>query len=229
MTPATRGLLLVLEGAEGVGKTTQLARLAERLYAEGHAVTALREPGGTPLGDAVRTLLLDPSGDVDARAEALLFMASRAQLLEGVVRPALAAGGLVLLDRFFLSTYAYQVAGRGLPADDVRAANRLATGGLVPDLTLVLRLPAGEGLRRAAARGAADRLEGAARDFHDRVDQAFADALDPAWQARHPECGPIVAVDASGTEEEVYARIAAALAERWRETFASSAVSRFKD
>jgi dTMP kinase len=218
-----RGRLLVFEGSEGVGKSTQVARLAARLRTIGRTVTTLREPGGTPLGDEVRRLLLHPDGDVDERAEALLFMASRAQLLSRVVRPALERGD-VLLDRFLLSTYAYQVGGRGLPAEEVRAANRLATGGLVPDLTLVLTLPHRQGLDRAAARGAADRMEAADRAFHERVSAAFDEALDAGWQRRHPECGPIVAVDGGGSEDEVAERVWQRLAATWPETFPPSGV-----
>jgi dTMP kinase len=218
---ARNGRLIVLEGAEGVGKSTQIARLASRLRAEGRTVTSVREPGGTPLGEAVRALLLDPAGDVVEAAEALLYMASRAQLVARVVRPALARGEDVLLDRFFLSTYAYQVGGRGLADDEVRAANRLATGGLVPDLTIVLTLPAGEGMRRASLRGAADRLEAEARAFHDRVEAAFGGCADPSWQRSHPECGPIVAIDGIGTEDAVAARIVSLVSRQWPETFSS--------
>jgi dTMP kinase len=216
-----QGHLIVLEGAEGVGKSTQLAHLASRLRTRGRTVTTVREPGGTPLGEAVRGLLLDPAGDVDGAAEALLYMASRAQLVAGVVRPALERGEDVLLDRFFLSTYAYQVGGRGLPDDEVRAANRLATGGLVPHLTIVLVLPAGEGLRRASLRGSADRLEAEAKGFHDRVDAAFSRCTDAGWQRSHPECGPIVAVDGMGPEAMVAERIASLVFSRWPETFPS--------
>jgi dTMP kinase len=219
------GRLLVFEGAEGVGKSTQLRRLSAVLSAAGRPVLALREPGGTPLGDEVRRLLLDPAGDVAPGAEALLFMASRAQLVERLLRPALAEGTVVLLDRFFLSTYAYQVVGRGLAADQVRAANRLAIRDLVPDLTLVLTLPVGEGLRRASQRGAADRLEAAEAAFHERVVGAFEEALGAEWQRRYPECGPIVGIDATGTEAEVAARVLTVLAGRWPETFALSGVS----
>jgi dTMP kinase len=225
MSSGPAGRLLVFEGAEGVGKSTQLRRLGSALSAAGRPVLVLREPGGTPLGDEVRHLLLDPAGDVTPSAEALLFMASRAQLVERLLRPALAEGGVVLLDRFFLSTYAYQVAGRGLPAEQVRAANRLAIGDLVPDLTLVLTLPAGEGLQRAARRGAADRLEAAEEAFHARVVGAFEEALGAAWQRSYPECGPIVGIDATGTEAEVAARVVGVLAGRWPETFAPSGVS----
>ncbi|MDE3152474.1 MAG: dTMP kinase [Gemmatimonadota bacterium] len=202
-----RGPLIVFEGAEGVGKSTQLRRVASWLESGGRVVHALREPGGTPLGDEIRRLLLDPASDITPRAEALLFVASRAQLVETLVRPALAAGHVVLLDRFFLSTYAYQGAGRGLPEAEVRQANAVATGGLVPDITLLMTLPVREGLARAERRGARDRMERNADEFHHRVSAAFAAFAAPAWQAAHPECGPIVTVDASGPEAEVFARI----------------------
>ena len=123
--------LIVLEGPEGAGKSTQIKLLAEALTKAGRKVVALREPGGTPLGEEVRRLVLhETESDVVARAESLLFMAARAQLVEKHILPALQAGHTVLLDRFFLSTYAYQIAGRGLPHDQVMAANRLATTGL---------------------------------------------------------------------------------------------------
>lgn len=224
MSEATRGpggpgRLIVFEGAEGAGKSTQLRLLAEWLAARGRTVVAVREPGGTILGDEIRRILLDPASDIVPRAEAHLFMASRAQLVEREIRPALARGDDVLLDRFFLSTYAYQVAGRGLAEGEVRTANALATAGLVPDLTLLLALPVEEGLRRAAARGGADRMEGEGAEFHARVATAFSAYAEPAWQAEHPECGPIVAVDASGAPGDVSARIARELAGRWPETF----------
>jgi dTMP kinase len=206
-----RGALIVFDGAEGAGKTTQLRRLATWLRSRGQSVIQLREPGGTPLGDDIRRILLDPDSDVTPRAEALLFMASRAQLVERVVRPSLAAGHLVLLDRFFLSTYAYQGAGRGLPADELRQANAVATSGQVPDLTLLLTLPVGEGLARAERRGARDRMERNADEFHTRVAAAFATFADAAWQAQHPECGPIIVIDASGGPDEVFERVRAAV------------------
>lgn len=211
-----RGPLIVFEGAEGAGKTTQLRRLASWLESGGRVVHALREPGGTPLGDEIRRLLLDPASDIAPRAEALLFMASRAQLVERLVRPALEAGQVVLLDRFFLSTYAYQGAGRGLPEAQVRQANAVATSGLVPDVTLLLTLPVREGLARAERRGARDRMEQNADEFHHRVSEAFTTFATVAWQAQHPECGPIVIVDASGSEDAVFARVRAAVEDRLR-------------
>lgn len=213
------GRLIVFEGAEGAGKTTQLRHLAEWLGARGEVVVGVREPGGTPLGDEIRRLLLDTESDISARAEALLFMASRAQLVEREIMPALARGATVILDRFFLSTYAYQCAGRGLPEEEVRAANRLATNGLVPDLTLLLSLPVGEGLARAERRGERDRMERSADDFHARVAGAFTRFATPDWQATHRECGPIVLVDAGGDEADVFARVLGGLRQRWPTSF----------
>ena len=210
------GRVIVFEGGEGSGKSTQLRRLSGVLGERGVAHTCLREPGGTPLGTEVRRMLLDRASDIEPRAEALLFMASRAQLVQREIRPALARGEVVLLDRFFLSTYAYQVAGHHLSEADVRSANRFATDGLVPDLTLLLRFPAHEGLARAAARPAAhDRMEAMGESFHARVAAALGTFAEPAWQAAHPECGPIVDVDASGPEADVAARVLAVVTHRW--------------
>jgi dTMP kinase len=201
------GRLVALEGAEGTGKTTQVRRLVERLSVKGVDCVAVREPGGTPVGDSIRTLLLDPEQAIGPRAEALLFMASRAELCERELRPALDRGALVVMDRFFLSTYAYQVGGRGLPEAEIRVANTLATGGLVPDLTILLRLPLEEALARAAARSAPDRMEGSGREFHERVAAAFERFASQDWMRAHPECGPVVSVDASGSRDAVSSRI----------------------
>jgi dTMP kinase len=214
------GRLIVLEGAEGVGKSTQHRLLVDHLAERGEDVVAFREPGGTPVGDVIRKLLLDPSSDIVPTAEALLYIASRAQLIEREIKPALARGATVILDRFFLATYAYQGWGRGLPADELYAANRMAASGVIPDLTILLSLPVKEGLERAARRGGHDRMERVEIAFHERVASAFATFLDPAWQAGHPECGPIVLVDASGTEAEVLDRLLATLSRRWPESFA---------
>lgn len=206
-----RGRLVVFEGGEGAGKSTQLRRLQSRLAASGIAHRLFREPGGTAAGDRIRELLLHSDAPLAPTTEAALFIASRAQLVAQELQPALARGEQVLLDRFLLSTYAYQVHGRGLPEEPVRAANRLATAGLVPDLTVLLTLPPEAGLARAGARGGHDRIERAEAAFHERVAAAFARFAEPAWQATHAECGPIVAVDASGSEDEVEARVRAVL------------------
>ena len=214
------GQLIVFEGGEGSGKSTQVRLLSETFAAAGIAHRCLREPGGTALGAEVRRLVLEREWEVDARAEALLFMASRAQMVARELRPALARGEHVLLDRFFLSTYAYQIGGRGLPEAEVRAANGFATGGLVPDLTLLLTFPVAEGLARAAERSAAhDRMEREGEVFHDRVAQAFDAFARPDWQRAHPECGPIVSIEAVGSEREVARRVRAALEASWPGTF----------
>ena len=203
--------LIVLEGPEGVGKTTQVAKLSERLRAEGHRIVTLREPGGTPLGEVLRNAVLHSDLDIAPTAESLVFMAARAQLVASQIKPALAKGETVLLDRFFLSTYAYQVAGRGLSARDVVAANYLATAGLRPDLTMLLVLTSELGLARAKRRSGHDRIERADAAFHARVASAFGEFATQAWQASHPEAGPVVAIDALGSEDQVHARVVAAV------------------
>ena len=211
MTAVGQGCLVVFEGGEGAGKSTQLQRVAAHLAARGIPHRTFREPGSTPLGDQIRALLLHADVAPVPEAEAALFVASRAQLVRTELLPALARGEVVLLDRFLLSTYAYQVGGRGLAEAEVRGANRLATQGLVPDLTLLFSLDPATGLARAGARGAADRIERADTAFHARVAAAFRAFTEPAWQAAHPECGPIVPIAADGSETEVAHRVNAAL------------------
>lgn len=203
--------LIVLEGPEGAGKTTQIALLAKRLGAGGKRVVTLREPGGTDLGDIIREQVLHSAAVFSAEAESLLFMASRAQLVRERIRPELEAGAVVLLDRFFLSTYAYQGAGRGVSIDLIVEANRLAADGLTPDLTVLLAFSAEAGLARAARRGKPDRIERADAAFHQRVAAAFAEFATPAWQARHPEAGRVVTVDGGGSVDEVQERVVAAV------------------
>ncbi|MDB4917383.1 MAG: Thymidylate kinase [Gemmatimonadetes bacterium] len=210
------GRLIVFEGGEGSGKTTQLRRLSSRLESLAIVHVCLREPGGTPLGTEVRRVLLDRASDIEPRAEALLFMASRAQNVEREIRPALARGEVVLLDRFFLSTYAYQIGGHGLPENEVRNANRFATAGLTPDITILLSYPARDGLRRAGSRDLThDRMEAMGESFHDRVEAALTRFRSTQWQADHPECGPIVAIDAAGSEADVEGRVVHALRDKW--------------
>jgi dTMP kinase len=216
-----RGRLIVFEGAEGAGKTTQIRILAERLAAAGIPTVAVREPGGTPVGDSIREILLHPEQEITAASEALLFMASRAELVAREIRPSLGSGHVVLLDRFFLSTYAYQIVGRGLSEPEVRAANALATAGLIPDLTLLLDVSAAHGLERADARGARDRMERSGDEFHIRVGDAFREFTDPAWQHSHPECGPIKLIDGTGDEGTVQKRIVFALVAAFPQPFAA--------
>jgi dTMP kinase len=187
-----RGRFISVEGLDGTGKTTICAALSARLAAAGVSVARYREPGGTPLGEQIRSLLADPSRSLSSRAELLLFQAARAELVDTVVRPALEAGTWVLLDRFADSTLAYQGAGRQLGDAMVRAATDLATGGLVPDRTLLLQAPAPIRALRLAARG----------ELTDRVERAGA-ALFARTEARYDallaeEPGRVRAVDASG-------------------------------
>jgi dTMP kinase len=207
------GRLIVLEGPEGAGKTTQLRLLADRIKASGRKVLTLREPGGTPLGDAIRMILLDSAHEMTPAAEALLFMASRAEIVRLEIDPALNDGVVVLMDRFFLSTYAYQIGGRGLDENEIRQANALATGGLVPDLTVVIDVTPSDGLARAAVRGKHDRMERSGDEFHSKVASAFALFATDDWQRDHAECGPIVKIDGTGAPEVVHERIASALAQ----------------
>lgn len=204
----------MFEGAEGVGKTTQARRLVAVLEQHGVHCAHLREPGGTSLGESIRSVLLEPFRTVTPAAEALLFMASRAQLVSERIQPAVAAGDTVVLDRFFLSTYAYQIHARGLAAVEVRAANQLAIGDLIPTVTLVLQLPNNDGLARAGERSGHDYMERLGDEFHSRVGAAFDEFTTPGWQAGHPECGPVVGIDARGSSDEVFARVAHAVASR---------------
>lgn len=167
------GLFITFEGGDGSGKSTQIALLAARLRELGHEVRTFREPGGVVPGDAgerIRDVVLNPIHEgLGVRAELLLYEASRAQLVETHYRPALAEGAIVLCDRYVDSSVAYQGYGRAvLPVAEVHELNRIATGGLTPDLTLLLDVDAASGLAQATAEGA-DRLEAAGHDFHERV------------------------------------------------------------
>lgn len=209
----------MLEGGEGVGKSTQWRRLTWLMQQAGVDVVAIREPGGTPVGNTLRQLLLDPDGSLAVPTEALLFAASRAQLVTDVIAPARERGAVVIADRFLLSTYAYQGAGRGLDLGILSVVNRLATGNVTPDLTMLLTLPVTAALSRMRERGAADRMESESPAFHARVHDAFAAATSDAWRVKHPEIGVVDAIDADGTEDDVTARCVAALARHWPERF----------
>lgn len=165
-----RGRLISLEGGEGAGKSTLLAGLREHFRSTGDDVLYAREPGGTPVGEAIRTLVLDPAHrGIAAETELLLMFAARTQLVREVLRPALAAGRWVLCDRFTDASYAYQGGGRGVEADRISELERVATDGLAPDLTLLLDLPVAHGRARASQRGEADRIESERDDFFERV------------------------------------------------------------
>jgi dTMP kinase len=203
---AARGAFITFEGGEGSGKSTQLRRLATRLESAGVPVRVLREPGGTAVGEAVRELLLDPEhAGLDDTAELLLYEASRAQLVADVIVPALEAGEVVICDRFYDSTTAYQGFARGLAIDSIRQLNTIATGGLTPDRTIVLDVDPVLGIARATRHGA-DRLEGESIAFHQAVRRGFS-----AIAAQEPERVRIV--DATGSLDEVTARVVAALAD----------------
>jgi dTMP kinase len=172
------GFFLVVEGPEGAGKSTLVAALAQHMRVEGIEPILVREPGGTSAAEAIRRVLLDPAYELGAEAELFLFLAARADLVARVIAPALAQGQTVLADRFELSTVAYQIGGRGLDEQRVRTANALATGGLSPDLTLVLDVSAGTGFDRIRNSGQGfDRIEREPREFHDRVAHTFRSAV----------------------------------------------------
>jgi len=200
---------------EGSGKTTQIALLADRLRSEGREVLVVREPGGTPLAEEARRLVLhEPELKPGPEAELFLYLVARADLVSRVVRPALRRGVTVLADRFDLSTRAYQIAGRGLPEGPVLAADALATGGLEPDLVIVLDLPAAAGRARQAAAGKVrDRLEREDEAFHRRVAGAFRAARGPN----------IVHLAAEGTSGAVHAAVWEVVAGRLTTTFSPRA------
>jgi dTMP kinase len=220
-----QGKFIVFDGAEGVGKSTHIRRVADLLQGNGTPCLTVREPGGTPVGDDIRAIVLHSAHDLAPATEALLFIASRAQHVERVIRPALEKGTVVLADRFFLATYAYQIVGRGLDEKTVIAANRLATGGLVPDLTILFDLPVEEGLQRAHTRSGADRVERSDREFHTRVRDAFLTFATTRWQREHPEAGRIVLIDATGTEDAVQRRVLSVLGTHLPQTFRELAAS----
>jgi len=186
---------IVLEGGEASGKSTQAARLAQAIQA-----VLTREPGGTPLGERVRSLLLDPTGPgISARAEALLMMAARAQHVQDVIAPALAAGRDVVCDRFSASTIAYQGYGRGLDPEQLSQISHWASGGIMPDRVILLVVPRSEARARLTDRRA-DRIESEEETFFERVEAGFVAlaGLDPIrWRI----------VDATGDPDEVERRV----------------------
>jgi dTMP kinase len=196
-------LFITFEGPEGSGKTTQIRRLAAVLEAQGLPVLVTREPGGTTIGNAIRAVLLDPARtEMSPRAETLLFNAARAQIVDQVIRPALADGKIVLCDRYADSTLAYQGYGHGQELEPLRRLGEYATAGLVPNLTIFLDIDVREGLLRKQAGGAEEwnRMEEKALTFHQTVRQGYlqlATADTDRW----------LVVDASQTSDEVHVAI----------------------
>ncbi len=200
-----QGKLITFEGPDGAGKTTQVNLTAAALEAQGYSVLVTREPGGTLLSEAVRGLLLDPSfREMTPAAEALLYAGARAQLVREVIMPALAAGYVVLCDRFVDSSLAYQGYGRGVDLDLLRAINILALNDLGPFFTILLDLEPEQGLRRSRGRGAGDRLEQEDIFFHQRVTKGYRTLARTASER-------IRVVDARGKPEEVQRRLRALL------------------
>lgn len=203
-----RGRFIAFEGGEGSGKSTQARLLADALAARGFAVELTREPGGTPGAEAIRALLLDPPGDGwGAQAEALLFAAARADHVARRIRPALDEGRWVVCDRFVDSSRAYQGGAGGVGDEAVRALHAIGSGGLRPDLTLLIAIDPALAAERLAVRdgGAADAIGGRGQSYHGKVAQAFA-------RFAGDESANIVTVDGSGTPDEVHERVLMALA-----------------
>jgi dTMP kinase len=202
-----RGVFITFEGIEGTGKSTQVAMLAGSLRGEGRRVVVTREPGGTAIGDRIRGILLDPAhAHLDPVAELLLYGASRAQHLREVIRPALQEGAIVLCDRFSDATLAYQGYGRGLDRQMIVDLDRIATGGMKPDLTVLLDIEPAAGLSRAHRRNRSEGLEAEARFEHE--DLAFHGRVHDGYLAiMKDEPGRLRMVDASLTEKKVHAAI----------------------
>lgn len=202
-------MFITLEGPEGGGKTLAAAFLVEWLRSTGRSVLALREPGGTPLGEALRSVILHGPAQPLPVASLLLFSAARAELVGRLVRPALAAGEIVVCDRFTDSTLAYQGYGEGLPLALVRQANDLATGGLRPDITMLLDIDPAVGLARRAASGQWDQMDGRALDFHTRVRTGFLElaAAEPErWRSVDASAPPAAVQQALVTALDAHPR-----------------------
>lgn len=193
------GRFVVIEGPDGAGKTTQVAALAAALAGSGREVVTCRDPGGTALGERLRALVKDRSDvAIGIRAEMFLFMASRAEMVDQVIRPALERGAVVVADRFVLSNVVYQGLAGGLDEAEVRAVGRVATGGLVPDLTVILEV--GAGVARERIGPGRDRIESRGDSYQDRVRRGYREA-----SGREP--GPVVVVDGSADPATVAAQV----------------------
>jgi len=209
-----RGRFVVLEGVEGAGKSTQARMLGECLESCGIPFTLTREPGGTEVGEAIRNVVQDrPELSIQPETELLLYLAARTAFVQQIALPVLARGELLIADRFSLSTYAYQGYGRGLDLDEVRRMDRFASGGLEPDIYLVLNLPIEEGRARQKAAGKReDRLESSG--------EAFLEAVGRGYRELAGRDGSVRLVDALGTPLEVHTRVREVLYRELPETFA---------
>lgn len=203
-----QGRFITIEGSEGAGKSSMMARVAGWLENQGHRVISTREPGGTVLAEKLRDILLDRNHiELSGRAELLLMFAARAQHLDELIRPSLARGDWVLCDRFTDATWAYQGGGRGLPLQEIETLETLVHGDLQPDLTLLLDLPVEQGLRRAAQRSQADRFEAESVLFFEKVRKAYLE------RARL-DAARVKVIDASVSVEEVWSQVLSELQER---------------
>lgn len=193
------GMFVSFEGIDGVGKTTLVKRLCHQLVEDGHKFIATREPGGSPISEQIRKLAKDPDfSHMDYRTEALLMVAARAQLVHKTYRPALAEGAVVVADRYIDSTYAYQVFGRGLDMESIKALNTFATEGLLPDRTYLLQAPLGMITKRLQAdKRHGDRLDNQDKDFFRRVQQGYL-------QLAQAEPQRFVIIDASQTPQHMF-------------------------
>jgi dTMP kinase len=196
-----QGIFITLEGIEGSGKTTQVGLLKDLLTAHGFEVVVTREPGGSPIGEKIRRILLDTANaSMEPLTELFLYEASRAQHVEEVIRPAIAAGKAVICDRFYDASTAYQGHARAIGAATVAGLNLVATGGLKPDLTIVLDLPVADGLKRLGRN--LDRIEGETAAFHEKVRRGYLDMA-----GAEPE--RVKVVDGSGSPEATFAKVRA--------------------
>ena len=194
------GKLITLEGIDGSGKSTQMRMLAAELRLAGFDVLTTMEPGGTPLGRALRAAFLETEEQVSARSELLLFAADRAQHVDFLIRPALKEGRIVISDRYADATFAYQGAGRGFPESIVNEVIELATDGLKPDLTIFFDLPVEKALNRAGSRERNNRMDAEERDFYERVRDSYLGIAE-----REPE--RFVVLPAGDSKEEIHKRV----------------------
>lgn len=203
------GIFITLEGGEGAGKSSQMRRIRTWLEAHQHQVIETREPGGTPLSELIRDVVLHGDhSEMTAHTELLLIFAARAQHVEEVIKPALASGTTILCDRFTDASFAYQGGGRGLPVSDIETLENMVMGSLRPDLTLLLDLPVDDGLRRASGRGSEDRFETESLLFLQRARTAYLQRA-----AAYPERFSVI--DAGASEDQVWSQIQAVLEERF--------------